>query len=313
MRPGLGEPRQAFPQQVIRLDGLRDGGCLTSCGHRVAAASRGWVRPRITMNFRMTAKSRPTPDGEWRSPTHPPQLEADTVEVWRVDLDAPRLDTQQMRAALPVGELRRADALRGEVLRHRFLAAHSALRHILAAYLNCSPKDLIIEAGANGKPYLGRPSSPAPLHFNLAHSANLALCAFAHVEVGIDVEQLRPVAQIEGAAPGVLSAEEMSLATPLAAEDRQEALHWLWTCKEAYVKATGTGLRLDVTHVTLLPELPNNPSSWLPLNSPLGQVTARLLTPREGFFAALVVMGAPLRLRCSQFSAQAFGQLSIDG
>ncbi len=233
--------------------------------------------------------------------------------MWRIDLDTPQVDVQEMRDELPVDELRRVDSLRDGLLQRRFLAAHWALRRILAAYLDCRPVDLVIEAGVHGKPFLAGHDATALVHFNLAHSANLQLCAIAQVEVGIDLEQLRPLAQIGGAAPGVLSSQEMSLANLPAVQDRQAALHVLWTCKEAYVKAAGTGLRLDLTETTVITDLPSDPSRWFQLDSPHGQVSARMLTPQDGFFAALVVMGAPQRLRFGQFSAEAFGHLSLDG
>jgi 4'-phosphopantetheinyl transferase len=259
----------------------------------------------------MTKAPAPISNSDWPAPTQRPQLDAGTVDVWRVDLDTPLIDIQKMRTELQADELRRGDSLRGGVLRHRYLTAHWAVRHILAGYAQRSAKSLVFEAGKYGKPFLSQPGSATPLLFNLAHSANLALVAVAHVEVGIDLEQLRPLPQISEAAQQVLSAQEISLANHLGDDDRQAALHILWTCKEAYVKSTGTGLRRDLPYLTVLQEPPRETFGWFPLDSPLGQVSAHLLNPRKGFFAALVVMGTPQRLRCRQFSTEAFSQLSL--
>jgi 4'-phosphopantetheinyl transferase len=124
--------------------------------------------------------------------------------------------------------------------RRGFAAAHGALRELLGAYLARDPSRLVFRAGSHGKPLLAGGDG---LHFNLSHSGDRALVAVTRAgEVGVDVERRRPIREADLVNVKTLSRTE--LVTVGLAEREQRSVRFLrvWTRKEAYLKAVGTGI-----------------------------------------------------------------------
>jgi len=111
---------------------------------------------------------------------------------------------------------------------------------VLAGYLATDPLSIQFETGEHGKPFLQH----ATLEFNLSHSSDLALIAVAEGRrVGVDVERLRPMPDLEDLAPRVCTTDELVILTSLAEPLRTHAFLGVWTRKEALAKATGEGIR----------------------------------------------------------------------
>ena len=92
-----------------------------------------------------------------------------------------------------------------------------------------------IEYGEHGKPRLVQPKR---LSFNISHSGEWTVAAFSDCEVGVDIQQIKPVDM--RLADRYFAAEEREA---LAQSDGAQDLFFrLWTVKESYLKALGTGL-----------------------------------------------------------------------
>jgi 4'-phosphopantetheinyl transferase len=156
-----------------------------------------------------------------------------------------RLDAFPAGEFLPIlseDERARACRFRFETDRRRFVVARALLRHLLAGYVRMEPAAIRLTYGPFGKPGLP-PCSGRPLHFNLSHSLDLAVYAFARdFRVGIDVEALRPLPSWESLLPLALSAREQALLAEFPAHRRPEIFLEAWTRKEAYLKGRGVGL-----------------------------------------------------------------------
>jgi 4'-phosphopantetheinyl transferase len=158
------------------------------------------------------------------------------VEVWHCTLAEAPLLTQSVLSA---DEKERAARFRSNRDRWRFCTARSLLRHVLATYTHQDAAALHFDYSAYGKPTL---RDYPHLYFNLAHAHEYIMLAVAKVAVGVDVEYRREVALEQLAARFFCKAEIAHLAQlPHAA--KHKAFLRLWTCKEAYLKATGEGLR----------------------------------------------------------------------
>ncbi|MBS1855858.1 MAG: 4'-phosphopantetheinyl transferase superfamily protein [Acidobacteria bacterium] len=146
------------------------------------------------------------------------------IEVWRVDLDT---------AAVPppsLGEAARAARFARAELARRYLAAHGALRAVLSRF---TAKPLEFALLEKGKPYL--PLAPE-IRFNLSHSHGRALIAVARgIEVGVDIEHLRPVPHYAALVERYFPPGEPEPAGELEFLRR-------WTQLEALWKARGAGL-----------------------------------------------------------------------
>jgi 4'-phosphopantetheinyl transferase len=160
------------------------------------------------------------------------------ARFWLVDLDAG--SDAEAESTLDAAEHARAARFVFDRDRRRYVAAHVALRRLLAMRTNREPSRLSFDAGRFGKPHLrGDPRCA----FSLSHSGHLALVALADDgEIGVDLELIRSVPDADAlAAAHFTAAERASLAV---ASDAQRDLQFLcaWTRKEACLKAVGCGL-----------------------------------------------------------------------
>jgi 4'-phosphopantetheinyl transferase len=121
-------------------------------------------------------------------------------------------------------------------------AARRALREILGGYLGEEPEAVALAVGEAGKPRLA--AAAAALSFNLSHSGGLALVAVAAggVEIGIDVELIRPRRDLVRLAARWLPAADATAVAAAPEEEREDVFYAAWTRFEARAKCTGTGL-----------------------------------------------------------------------
>jgi 4'-phosphopantetheinyl transferase len=120
---------------------------------------------------------------------------------------------------------------------------------LLGPYTGREPASLEIRTGAHGKPELAGSGAS----FNLSHSGDLALLAVAlgDLQLGIDVEESRPTRPLDRMADRFFSAAEASAYAMLPASERVASFYRLWTRKEAYLKAWGTGLTFSSRRFSL--------------------------------------------------------------
>ena len=177
--------------------------------------------------------------------------------MWRIPLTARDAERAALAALLTADERERAARFYLGRDRDRWTVARGALRAILARYANAAPQALAFGSGPHGKPSLAEPAND--LRFNLAHSDALAICAVARgIEVGVDVEAIRPDAATEDVARRFFAPAEVVALAALPPALRTEAFFACWTRKEAYLKARGMGLTLglDRFEVSLAPGVP---------------------------------------------------------
>jgi 4'-phosphopantetheinyl transferase len=178
--------------------------------------------------------------------------------VWTVDL-ALDVGNWMVRLLAP-DELRRADRLQNSAARARWMVSRAALRLILARHSGIDSAAIRFRCGALGKPALQTsPEDRRGLHFSLSRSDDACLIAVsADGPVGVDIESVPTTsdgdAAIEGVARQFFHARELAPLRALERMQRRRALLQLWTRKEAYAKATGTGLQLDLAALDLSDE-----------------------------------------------------------
>jgi len=189
----------------------------------------------------------------WLAATTDLTLSTKHLDIWRVQLDLPDEQVNNLAAKLNDEEQLRADRFLAKQKAREFIVCRTALRMILAGLLQRTPNELIFKTGVNGKPYLLNNSLPVPLHFNLAHSDELALIAFStRGQIGIDIEKIRIDIDHDNLSRRFFSAREYAALQQINDQDRLSAFFATWTRKEAVVKATGTGIatslkQFDVT------------------------------------------------------------------
>jgi len=186
-----------------------------------------------------------------------PALPDREIQVWAVALDPAPQVVERLAGSLAPDEWERARRFRFEVHRRRYLVGRGALRALLGDYLGIAPEAVAFSYGPRGKPFLaGPPATASGLSFNLSNSHELALVGFLRgPEIGVDVELLKPMPDLEQIAERFFSESERVALRRLPAPARPEGFFNCWTRKEAYLKAVGEGLAapLDSFAVTLVP------------------------------------------------------------
>ena len=173
------------------------------------------------------------------------------VDVWRIGLMRPSQQVTALYEMLDSAERSRARMFRAERDRRRFVVARATLRVILAEYVGLEPHRLKLTVREGGKPILASDGVSSALHFNLSHSGDLALCAIADREVGVDLEQLKYHDDMQRVAQHFFSHVEARTLESLAGIARTHFFFRTWVRKEAYLKASGDGLARDTTGFTV--------------------------------------------------------------
>ena len=148
-------------------------------------------------------------------------------------------------------ELKRAERYAFDLDRSRFVVRRGVLRALLGAYLGLHPSHIRLETVGRGKPVLNRAHHPS-VHFNVSFSRNQALFAFSqNVELGIDIEAVRTIPEMEALADSILSPGEKAFWVQLPPPEKEQAFCRFWTRKEAIVKGLGTGLGFPLNKIEL--------------------------------------------------------------
>jgi len=231
---------------------------------------------------------------DWVQRSVPPALGPDEVHVWKDRLD--RVSLAEREAALSHEERGRARAMLRESARRRFVAARGGLRMLLAAYGAGNARDLVFAYGDAGKPRLTTTHPEVPLCFNLSHSGDWVLYAFAHNRVvGVDIEAVKPRENADALVRRFFAPAELAVWENIPPPKRTDAFFAGWTRKEAYVKARGEGVltafsRFSVdfgSPARLLFTDGDDPARWTLVD----------LAPGPGYVGALAAEGRDLRIR----------------
>jgi 4'-phosphopantetheinyl transferase len=228
-----------------------------------------------------------------------PGLGTDDCQVWWASL----ADCADWHAKLlDQAERRRRERYLRAADRDRFTVGVALTRLILAGLLGIAAADVPVDrtCARCGEPH-GRPrlAIGAALDFSVSHSGDLIALAVTRDKagdgmrraVGVDVEQIAHVPD-GPPADAVLSPRERIAFDRLEAGTRTTAFFRYWVRKEALLKATGDGLAVAMTRLTVsAPDQPPRLVHWqgrpdLPAGASLHDLQAR-----PGYAAALALVG----------------------
>jgi 4'-phosphopantetheinyl transferase len=178
-----------------------------------------------------------------------------TVDVWTIEVGSGlSFCDSEVNSILSREEVGRARRFRFEKDARRFLYRRLALRKLLSRYFCQRPEKLVFRFNENGKPWVFNDGDVSiSWKFNFSHSADVAMLALVREhEVGIDVEySLKPLPDLYDVLRVVCSRMEFEQFRALPESCHQEAFYKIWTTKEAYLKALGTGLSREPDTVHL--------------------------------------------------------------
>ncbi|TDL48803.1 4'-phosphopantetheinyl transferase superfamily protein [Paenibacillus dendritiformis] len=132
--------------------------------------------------------------------------------------------------------------------RHRMVIAEVLVRCQICRLTGRRNDEIAFIRNRYGKPYLAPDNS---IYFHTSHSSSWIVTAIDRCDVGIDIERIRPMEPEE--ARILCTPREYRIAAGLDADARARFLHWLWTAKQSYLKARGTGRYGPLDELEILP------------------------------------------------------------
>ena len=223
----------------------------------------------------------------------------DEAHIWHATLYVAEARIQLLRQMLSPDEHERAARYRLARDRARYIIARGTLRTILGRYLDVAPPDLRFVYGPHGKPALAPAHGDDTLAFNLSHADDTALYAVTRGQrVGIDLERVDPDVAASTVAEHTFSPREVAALRALPPHEQRDAFFRCWTRKEAYVKALGAGLSLDLKSfdVSLAPGTSPTLLSTRPDPREAVRWSFYNVNAGRGYIAALAVEGWGVRL-----------------
>jgi 4'-phosphopantetheinyl transferase len=176
-------------------------------------------------------------------------------------------------------------------------AAHALLGRLLAHYGGVDHAPVIARTG-RGKPYA---PALAGLDFNLSHARDHALIALARGQpLGVDLERIDRKLDAHDLARRFFSKREGDALDAMPDAQRATAFLRLWTCKEAVLKALGSGISFGLDRVAFDLDAAGHPATLAEIAQEAGEAAGwniSLLEPTAGFLGALAWHGAPRQIR----------------
>ena len=171
--------------------------------------------------------------------------------VWKVQKaeDFSRAELEHCFGLLPTERQKKIRSLPHPNRQRESLCAEWLVRTMLEEYTGRPAESFPILRAPHGKPYT--PDGP---EFNLSHSGKWLVCAVGDQPLGVDIEAIKP--RNLRIAERFFTQREQEFLAP----DQEDALLrflQIWTAKEAYFKALGTGITdlKSVCYFDLLPHL----------------------------------------------------------
>ena len=165
----------------------------------------------------------------------------------------PAAATPGLSGLLDEVERGRFAGYRREADKLRFLTGRALIRGVVSQELGIEPNEVVLDSSCFecGKPH-GKPKIVgSTLEVSISHSGEWVVLAMTDgAPVGVDVEEVRD-AEVDGLAGICFSPPELTTFKSVPEADRRGAFFTYWARKEAVLKATGKGMWVVMSKLTL--------------------------------------------------------------
>lgn len=176
-----------------------------------------------------------------------PHLHTGELHIWQYAINEQDYAAEKISPILSAEESAKAKRFLFEKDAIKYVCNHRFMRNVLAGYLSKEPSKIQFKHTELGKPYV----EGAGLFFNLSHRNKYGLLAiFKEAEIGVDVEYIKELQDVDTFSSYSFSEQEKALIFNNG-KANPNVLFTFWAFKEAYIKATGTGLSVDISKINL--------------------------------------------------------------
>ena len=219
------------------------------------------------------------------------------IDVWLANLNVEEKLYKKFYKTLSEEERKRASRFLKDQDRHYFVVARGLLRELSGQYCRCSASEIKISYHPLGKPYL---LNNTAIQFNLSHAGDKVLFAFSKQVIGVDLEYKQRKISIEEIAKRFFSKVEYCELMSLPPEQQSDGFFKVWTCKEAFIKAQGSGIYYGLNQFDVNVN-PKKPAALLAVQGDTQAIDKwsiiELPLPHEDYVAALAVNSKQFHLQ----------------
>jgi 4'-phosphopantetheinyl transferase len=157
-------------------------------------------------------------------------------------------EAKNLLSLLSEEERARAAGIANPAVRARFEIGRGLRRKMMSDATGLLAVEITFSESEEGKP---RALNAAGWDFNVSHSGDYVAVAVGRGQVGVDLEQIRPVREMESIVERYFHPDEAAEWRSLAPGLREEAFFVIWSAREASMKCVGLGLArgISVTRV----------------------------------------------------------------
>ena len=213
------------------------------------------------------------------------------AEIYMANIGLLKDDKNAREALDGVDEVRLHDATRmaDKTKRAQSLTAGLLLQHGAREHLgDAAPAGVYkVEKDEKGRPYF--PDLPE-VHFSIAHSGDMAVCAVSDVPVGVDIQEWRDMKA--DVAKRFFHPAEAEHLKHLGGDEYKKDFFALWCLKESYIKYTGNGLSQGLDELDFTSVLEGG-FAVFEFTEDNSRIRAELLDAPEGYSAAVIELITP--------------------
>jgi len=172
------------------------------------------------------------------------------IHIWWFEVDRLQSYVDRFYQILNQDEQERAGRYKTELLRARNIVAWGVLKKLISNYTTLRPDEVMFTHNRYGKPELSPHLCSSGLQFNMSHTNGMGVVALAkNNPVGVDIEEVRELHDLDDLVEFCLSSYEKSWFSCIPGDMLLRVFYQLWTAKEAFLKAIGTGLSFPMMEV----------------------------------------------------------------
>ena len=173
------------------------------------------------------------------------------VKLYAVDINLPVRPDQYNYwiFRMPEEKRRKIEKFLHTADKKRSLYGDVLCRNLVASRLKLDVGDVEMETNSFGKPFVRR---QPPVFFNISHSGRWVVCAISDNEVGVDIEEIKPIDM--DIARRFFTENEYEAIMAHKESERLDAFYTWWTLKESYIKHIGKGLSIPLNSFEIIKE-----------------------------------------------------------
>lgn len=226
------------------------------------------------------------------------QIQKSEIHIYRINFSLWKeyiFEESDSLKFLQSDELKKVNNLKFREDKERALMTFYLRRKILSSYLEISPEKIFFNSNRFGKPFI-HPDLNSDIRFNYSHSGDYLILAVCNdSELGIDIEEIKEIPELEWLAENNFSDSEfLAFISFNNDKERLNFFYKIWTRKEAILKGMGTGITNDLKQIILFQPPINDSAFTSEFMKYNDWILSDLIVP-ENYLAALAYQSENLK------------------